>query len=207
MNKVLKSLVSYKSAFQLLKLWSVVIIAAVLISSSVSFYYMISEIKRAKSLIWVLDKNGNISSAEESSMYDPKTRIFEFEDHLRKFYRLWYGLDEGSFKRNTDEALHLVGQCGKELYNEYKETDLLRKLQEGNLKSSVEIERIEIDMNASPVSGLLYGIQTVRRPKGQGKRRLDAEFILYDVERSRENPHGVLIEGWRIINSDKIEEK
>ena len=200
---MLKSLMSYKSAFQLLKLWSVVIIAALLLSTGVGFYFMISEINKANSRIWVLDRKGHISSADETNMYNPETRIFEYRDQVRNFYKLWYALDEESYHRNTEEGLHLVGECGKELLNVYKEADLFRKLQEGNLKSTVEIEKIEINMNTSPISGLLYGIQTVRRPKGQGSRRMDAEFELYDVKRGDNNSHGVKIE-WRITNSEKL---
>lgn len=201
----LKSLTSYKSAFALIRFILLVVIVSAF-SAVVAVYYMFEKkVEELSSNIYIIDEKGNTMSASQSEQ-TLQTRIFEYEDHIKDFYSLWYSFDEGSYKRNIEAALYLAGETGKELLNVYEEEDVFNKVKEKNLKLFVNIESVVINVNTIPISGTIKGTQTIKRLQGELTRHLDCTFTLHDVDRSKNNSHGVKIENWKIINNNKIED-
>jgi len=200
----LKSLTTYKSAFSLVQL---ILIAVILASAgaNVMIWKMFSEkIEQLSSVIYIMDGSGSVEPASQTPI-NLEQRTFEYEDHVKDFYRLWYAFDEHNFEENLEKGLYLVGECGISLFDTYKEDRVLEKLQEKNLSLFVSVEEISINTETRPVSGYIKGTQTIKRLAGKMTRRMDCTFTLHNVSRSRENPHGVKIENWEIVNNSKVE--
>lgn len=190
----LKSLTTYKHSFQIIK---TVLIVTVLVSGLIvifTIYQTQLQKQQLRQMIYVINTEGNVFQA--TGVDQSVTRIYEYENHVRTFYTLWYQFDEGSFTRNIETALPLIGESGRVLLDEYKEQNILRRLQERNLRLTVDITRIEINVNTNPVSGIIEGVQSIQRGTHVVRRQLNASFILLDFDRSRDNPHGVKIENW-----------
>lgn len=200
----LKSIMSYKSAFSLVQLISVVVVLASAATCVLVYKMFTDKISELSSVIYIMDGSGSVNVAERQPL-NLEQRLFEYEDHVKDFYSLWYAFDEHSFERNVEKALYLAGECGVELLDVYKEEQVLSKLQEKNLKITVKIEDVVIDISTRPVSGVVKGRQTIRRLGGSMSRRMDCRFSLHDVDRSRQNPHGVKIENWTVADNSKIE--
>ncbi len=198
----LKSLLSYKSAFALTKSIVIALIVVFGVCMVVGFYIMQKEITKARENVIVIDKSGTIYDSELRK--EKGMRIYEYENHVRTFYILWYSFDENSYKDNVERGLKLVGECGKELQNTYIDQEIERKLSEKSLVFEVTIKDIKIDMSTIPISGYIVGEQRIKRKKGELCRHLDCSFIIYDVDRSRENPHGCKIEKWSEVNKEII---
>ena len=190
----LNSLTTYKTGFQLVKI--IVITVLIVSGAAVCFTIYVTETQKQelRKMIYVINSEGQVSQAHAA--HQQSTRIYEYENHVRTFYRLWYQFDEGSYTRNIEMALPLAGETGRLLLDEYREQNLLRRLQERNLRLTVEIEKVEININSYPVTGYIEGIQTIQRENHRLLRKIRASFDIWDFDRSRENPHGAKIENW-----------
>ncbi len=205
-NTPLASVMQYKNAFSLVKTFAIVVIAMLCFTLMGIIVYYNFQIEKLTNSTFVLDKaTGNLQLVSRELQYDPTTRIYEIDDHVRDFYTLWYQLDEGSYSPNIKKALFLIGEEGKNLLKLYKEENIQQKVKQNNLRTTVQINKLDIDMNKNPVIGKLEGTQTVSR-EGQetASRHIDVDFSVIDVDRSMDNPHGIKIKDWKIINQGKL---
>lgn len=179
----------------------------------ISFLYLSNKIDAAYTKALVLDTSGqvyDVAAIESSSM-----RKYEYENHIKTFVSLWYSFDESTYERNVTSALHLIGNRGKTLLNEYNDINLLNSLIQNNISYDIIIKDIHIDMQTIPVTGDILFTQAAYRAKGNGARDISVSFTLYDVSRSRENSHGTKIDKWEvryseprdIANDDKLKLK
>ncbi|MCI7359622.1 MAG: hypothetical protein MSK40_18220, partial [Parabacteroides sp.] len=132
-------------------------------------------------------------------------RKYEYENHIKTFVSLWYSFDESTYENNVTLALNLIGNRGKELYNEYNDINMLNSLIQKNIRYGVIIKDIHINMQTVPISGDILFTQTGYRARGSVARDISVNFTLYDVSRSRENSHGVKIESWDVRYSEPRE--
>lgn len=173
------------------------------IAYTISAIYLSNKIDNVLKNAIVLDASGqvyNTTSIEAGAM-----RKFEYEDHVKKFIRLWYAFDESTYERYIEEALHLIGNQGKVLFNEYNDVNMLNSLIQKNLRYGVIIKDLHVDMQTIPVSGEVLFTQTGYRARGSVARDISVKFTLYDVSRSAKNSHGVKIDNWEVRYSEPRE--
>jgi len=155
------------------------------------YYFIAKEIRSVTEKMILIDTRGQVL---ESSVINS-----------RLFYTYWYSFSESSFKNHIEAGLNLIGEKGKELYNEYKDQNVERLLSEKNLQCEVQITDIKININTLPVSGYIEGLQTIRRAKGIISRKLNVRFTLYDTDsRTKNNIHACKIDEWEIYESSVI---
>lgn len=198
----IKSLTTYESAFGLIKLAFIIIVVSVCALAGYMTYLSNDAISKLENSIYVLSPTGEISLALRSS--EKENRFFEYESHVNKAYTLWYAFDEGTYQKNINDALYLFGDCGSRMLDDYNEEEIFLKIQAKNMQLFVEMDSIKFDTNQTPIFGVIYGKQTIKRPGGKLIRHMDCRFNLIDTQRSRENPHGVKIENWEVINAEII---
>lgn len=201
----LNELTNYRSAFTLVKSLALVSIVLSFLTSAGALIYALRVAERASNTIYIMDNSGQMTSAAKTNLNDPRSREIEYRAHIKRFYTLWYQFDEGNFLENTEAGLYLVGNCGKELKLAYDQEDLYKKLQKFNMRCTVRIDSISLNTSALPVSGSVFGVQTVMRPTGSLERRMDCSFDILDFDRSENNPHGIKLENWKVINSGRID--
>lgn len=173
------------------------------ISFTICFFYLSNKIDAAYTKALVLDTSGqvyDVTSIESAAM-----RKYEYEDHIKTFVNLWYSFDESTYEDNIKSALNLIGNRGKELFNEYNDINMLNSLIQKNIRYGVLIKDIHIDMQTIPVSGDIQFTQIGYRARGSVARDISVKFTLYEVSRSRENSHGVKIDGWDVRYSEPRE--
>lgn len=200
----MKSLFDYKSAFRTSMLFFALVCCFCVVAVIATAVYMHRESEKQYAMIYVMDKSGAISTADRTEL-DVSGRLFEYEDHVKNFYRKWYAFDESSFQYNIESALYLIGDVGKQMYQKYVEDNILRTLKQMNMSVTVEIKEVYVDMNTMPRTGYITGIQTIKRTRGSVSRNMNCTFELWDVSRSRENAHGVKIEKWEVVNNSVTE--
>ena len=200
----MKSLFDYKSAFKTSMTFFALVCCFCVVTVILMAVFMHRELEKQYAMIYVMDKSGAITTADRNQM-DVSGRLFEYEDHVKTFYRKWYAFDESSFESNIESALYLIGDVGKTMYQKYMEDNILRTLKQMNMSVAVEIADVYVDMNTMPRTGYITGRQTIKRTKGSVSRNMNCSFELWDVARSRNNPHGVKIEKWEVTNNSVIE--
>lgn len=167
------------------------------------FFYLSNKIDAAYTKALVLSSSGqvyDVAAVESAAM-----RKYEYEDHVKTFVSLWYSFDESTYEKNVRTALYLIGNRGKELFNEYNDINMLNSLIQKNLRYGVIIKDLRIDMQTVPISGDILFTQTGYRARGSVARDIVVKFTLYDVSRSRENSHGVKIDAWDVRYSEPRE--
>ena len=199
----MESLFDYKSAYKTSMMFFAFVVCFCVVVVIMMALYMHKELEKQNAMIYVMDKTGTISTADKSEL-DVAGRLFEYEDHVKTFYRKWYAFDENSFDSNIESALYMIGDVGKKMYQKYMEDNILRTLKQMNMTVTVEIKEVYVDMNTMPRTGHITGIQTIKRVRGNVSRNMNCTFELWDVSRSRNNPHGVKIEKWDVFNNSVI---
>lgn len=166
------------------------------VSFLVSSLLLYSKIDQLSEKVLVLDTSGKVY---DTQLYNtPEMRRFEYEDHIRTFVSKWYAIDEGTYKSNIESALHLIGNNGKRLLDDYNDLNMYNTLVQKNISYSVAIEELHINMSTMPISGEVKFLQTGYRARGSISRLIHARFTLYDVSRTRNNSHGAKIEDWEV---------
>jgi hypothetical protein len=168
----------------------------------ISIIFLSYKLSETSKNVLVIDKSGTIYTTKAGKV--DETRVYEYENHVRMFYTYWYGFDENNYNDHIEKGLNLIGEAGKELYNEYNDLQVKTNLAQKNLRYEVEIKKIVVDMQSNPVSGYIEGIQTCIRAKGRKSRYVCAKFTLYDVARSETNVHGCKIDKWSVYDTREI---
>ena len=169
-----------------------------------AFLYLSNKIDEAYTKALVIDTKGAVY--ETTPILSSEMRKYEYENHIKQFIYLWYAFDENNYERNINAALNLIGNKGKEMFNEYKDVNMLSSLIQKNIRYGVEINDININMSTVPVTGTAEVKQTGYRSRGSISRIIYINFSLYEVSRSRENVHGVKIEQWNVKYSNPIDQ-
>ncbi|MDR1368807.1 MAG: hypothetical protein LBJ72_01585 [Dysgonamonadaceae bacterium] len=184
----------------MLSLLFCVIIAVAFVSC---FFYLSNKIDAAYTKALVIDTKGSVYEA--TPILSAEMRRYEYENHIKTFVNLWYAFDESNYNGNIEKALYLIGNRGKEMVSEYRDVDMYNSLIQKNIRYGIIISEINIDMSTLPVTGSITFTQMGFRAKGSSARDVYAEYSIYDVNRSRENPHGAKIEDWKVQYSQPRE--
>ena len=134
-------LMKFKTVDQAFKTTVMVAVICCLImgvSFSAAAIYLSNKIDNVLEKALVLDASGQVYNA--TSIEVDAMRKFEYEDHIKKFVSLWYSFDESTYERNIEEALHLIGNQGKMLFNEYNDVNMLNSLIQKNLRYGIIIK-------------------------------------------------------------------
>jgi len=129
----------------------------------------------------------------------------EAKDHVKVFHRLFFTLDpdDKAIQATITKALYLADGSAKRIYDDLKENGYYAGLISGNVNQTISVDSIAVDINEYPYRFRCYATQNIVRPTSITTRSLITEGSLRNVSRSDNNPHGLLIERWNIIeNSD-----
>lgn len=144
-----------------------------------------------------------ISSAELLSYRSP-----EVKNHIEKFHRLFWNIDQFNMQKDIERSLYLIGSTGKELYLSLKAKGHYTKIKTQNLVQTLYIDSMKINMDMAPYKAAVYGKLNIKRTD-QLNEKTDmfvAFFDLMDVARTDENPHGLLIENYDVTTQAVIEQ-
>lgn len=187
-------------------LTSFIVLGSLVLCGVVSFLYF-SGIQQAGARIYVLDKNGDIASAVEST--EEQTVAIEADNHIRMFYGTFFSYDRNNYKEQVNAGLNLVGESGKRLYETYVNKGWYNSIVNNNLviKSECPSDSITIRTNTYPYMFTAKGTQMVRRYNVVQLRNLHIEGYLGRVSRKKGiNPHGLQIDRLVVIDNSVIKE-
>lgn len=158
-----------------------------------------------KQSIYVLNKKGQAFSAkiiDDELMY----REPEIYSHLKIFHNYFFNLDQFNYERNLGKALELIDDSGKNYYLTLLNDGWYNSIKLNNLVQEINIDSIYIDTERYPYFSTLYGKTSVYRHgkyKEKKEKTITINCELYNVSRTMENPHGLLISNYNIINHGK----
>lgn len=188
------------TAFRQMK---VVTLVAILVSLLIACFVAYKSFEYAKTMqgkIYVL-ANGKAIEAFASERKD--NIEVQAKDHIKTFHRYFFSLtpDETYIQRTINSAMYLADHTAKQQYDNLRESNYYTNIVSGNVSQSVLIDSVWLDLESIPFRFRFFGRQEITRPTSMVIRSLITEGALREVRQSEHNPHGFLIERWRIVEN------
>ena len=174
-------------------------IAAVI--SALSYTYYINKML-IKEKVYILDGNGEAFTAKvlkEELMY----REPEIYNHLKIFHKFFFNLDQFNYSTSIEKALNLIDESGKNYYLTLLNEGWYNTLKMNNLVQDIEFDSIHLNAKVYPYLASVFGKTSVYRygeKKEEKIKKIEISCTLFDVARTKENPHGLLISNYNILH-------
>ncbi|SFB79554.1 Bacteroides conjugative transposon TraK protein [Flagellimonas taeanensis] len=181
----------------------VVIIGCVLLSIAIS-YQSLSMVSGMQDKIYVL---ANDKALEAYASTRKENIPVEARDHVKTFHFAFFSLepDEKVIRENIDRALYLADRSAKREYDNLLERGYYTQIIAGNVSQNIRVDSVKVDLREYPYPFRCYATQQLVRATSTVTRSLVTQGQLRNISRSDNNPHGFLIEQWRILENKDIQ--
>ena len=196
-----------KNIEQKIKINKVVSIASILfavlivIAGFVVAYKLVQDSRKS---LYVLDNGVPILVKQTDDLLN---RPVEYKSQIELFHRLFFTLapDDRYIKENVEKFLYVIDDSGKKEYTNLREKGFYNQIISGN--SLVTVRNDSIKMDVPNKKFIYYGTQMINRKNTLIIRKLITEGNFEDMIRSPNNPHGVLLRNWRILDNSELSNK
>lgn len=158
-------------------------------------------IKESRKSLYVLDNGVPVLVKQTDELLN---RPVEYRSQVELFHRLFFTLapDDQYIKDNIEKSLYLIDDTGKKEYTNLREKGFYNQLISSNSMVTVTTDSLQINSNERKF--MYFGKQMINRKTALIVRKLITEGRFEDIVRSPNNPHGVLLKDWRIIDNSEI---
>ncbi|MDE5417594.1 conjugative transposon protein TraK [Labilibaculum sp. DW002] len=169
------------------------------------FTISLNLVERSKQKIYVLDNGKSLLVALREDITE--NRNAEARDHVKRFHELFFTLepDKQYIENNVREALHLSDRSAMDQYQSFKENNVYNQVIASDISMTVQTDSIELDFSAYPYRFHFFGKQKIVRKSNITIRNLSTSGAMRNISRTDNNPHGFLLENWRIEDNKDIE--
>ncbi len=185
----------------------VLFITALLLIGVSIYVFTISAnlVERSQQKIYVLDNGKSLLVALREDISE--NRNAEARDHVKRFHELFFTMepDKAYIENNVREALYLADRSAMKQYQTYKENNLYNQVIASNISMTVQTDSIRLDFSTYPYRFHFYGKQKIVRKSNITIRSLSTSGTLRNISRTDNNPHGFLMENWRIEENKDLE--
>lgn len=196
-----------KNIEQKIKINKTVSVAAILFAVViviVGFVFAYQLIKDSRKSLYVIDNGVPILVKQTDELLN---RPVEYKSQVELFHRLFFTLapDDRYIKENVEKSLYLIDDSGKKEYTNLREKGFYNQIISGNSLVTVRADSIKMDLPNRKF--IYYGTQMINRKNSLIIRKLITEGNFEDMVRSPNNPHGVLLRNWRILDNSELSNK
>lgn len=165
------------------------------------FFFSYKMIQDSRKSIYILDNGVPVLAKQTDVLLN---RPVEYKAQIELFHRLFFTLapDDAYIKENIQKSLYLIDDSGKKEYTNLKEKGFFNQIVASSAMVSIHADSIKLNMEQKKFA--FYGRQTITRKSSVITRKIDTEGYFEDIIRSPNNPHGVMLKDWRILNNDEI---
>lgn len=195
-----------ESSFQLTRLIAFAVIVCCFGLAAWAGWLSYVSVNESRQKIYVLDNGGKsimLALAQEQNANRPA----EARDHVKMFLKLFFNQepDEKAINENMQQAAYLGDESVTRQYLDLREKGFYTKLLQGNTREKIMIDSVGIDMTNSPYRCMIQGRIMLVRATNITFRKLIADCYLIDATRTDNNPHGFVIERFRVTDNSDIE--
>ena len=169
------------------------------------FFRSAAMVEKSREKIYVLDNGKSLLLALREDISE--NRSAEAKDHVKRFHELFFTLepDKAYIENNVREALFLADQSATDQYRSFKENNLYNQVIASDISMTLTTDSVKVDFSAYPYAFSFYGRQRIVRKSNITVRNLRTDGRLRNISRTDNNPHGFLIESWRITDNTDLE--
>ncbi|WP_346861176.1 conjugative transposon protein TraK [uncultured Draconibacterium sp.] len=185
-----------------------VLLIVSLVTIGVSSYIFVLSVKMvelSKQKIYVLDNGKSLLVALREDISE--NRDAEARDHVKRFHELFFTLEPDKYyiENNVREALYLADRSAMEQYRDFKENNLYNQVIASDISMTLQTDSITLDFSSYPYRFSFIGKQKIVRKSNITIRNLKTSGFLRNISRTDNNPHGFLMEDWRIVENKDLE--
>lgn len=203
---MLQSLKNIQSSFKMMKTILIVVVVASLSVVGVCVYqcFKFAELQRQK--IYVLDQDKALILAIAQDVY--QNRVAEARSHVRRFHDFFFSLSPSkeAIEYNISTALKLADNTAVKQYEKLLEQNFYNAIIESSMSVEIQMDSINIDINSYPYKVWYYGKIAVVRTSSVNYKSLKTEGELRNCTRTDDNPHGFILERWKITEFEDIKQ-
>lgn len=200
--KVLKNI---DKSFRQVRLFSIIfgVLCLAVTLYAVGSAWMFAEKQRQK--IYVLDKGRSLMVALSQDV--SINRPVEIREHVRRFHELFFTLapDKDAIEGQMNRAFYLADRSAYNYYKDLAEQGYYNQIISGNIIQRVQIDSIICNYNQYPYEVTTYGKQEIIRSSSVTTRNLTTSCFVVTSVRSDNNPQGLMIEQFTVLNNQDIE--
>lgn len=177
------------------------LVASVLIAIMVSFFAY-RQVSSARRSIYILDNHVPMLAKQTDVQLN---RPAEYRADVDLFHSLFFSLtpDDRFIEYQMKKAMYLVDESGARQYNDLKEKGYFSSVLSSSSVLTLQTDSIFLDIPKRYFR--FYGKQRIDRRSATVVRSLITEGTLRDMPRSENNPYGVLITQWKILENKDLE--
>lgn len=159
-----------------------------------------SMVKSEREQIYVID--GEIPFLAQRAQLETKYDI-EAVAHVNQFHQYFFNLppDNEYIEYTTDKAMYLADESALKQKKSMQEKGFYSDLVSSSATCSVFCDSVVL---AEDNSFTFYGKQIVKRRTSQIRRSLITSGRLRNIQRSKNNPHGLLITNWKTLENKDL---
>ena len=175
-------------------------VAAVIISVT-ALAYASRMAADARKSIYILAGNVPVIATQTDIQMN---RPVEYKADIDEFHSLFFSLtpDDKYIDYQMKKAMYLVDQSGVQEYNDLKENGYFNSILSSSSVLTLTTDSISLDVQRKYFR--YYGKLKIDRRSSTVIRSLITEGYLKDIPRSDNNPHGVLICGWKTLENKDL---
>ena len=173
----------------------------IVIAGFVLAYKMVQDSRKS---LYIIDNGIPVLVKQTDELLN---RPVEYKSQIELFHRLFFTLapDDKYIKENVEKSLYLIDDSGKKEYTNLREKGFYNQIISGNSLVTVRNDSTKIDLPNKKF--IYYGTQMINRKTSLILRKLITEGNFEDIIRSPNNPHGVLLRNWRILDNSELSNK
>lgn len=193
-----------KNIEQRIKINKVVSLGAIVFAVFIiiaGFFFAYRMIQDSRKSIYILDNGVPVLAKQTDVLLN---RPVEYKAQIELFHRLFFTLapDDSYIKENIQKSLYLIDDSGKKEYTNLREKGFYNQIVASSSMVSIHTDSITLNMENKKFQ--YFGKQMIIRKSSVITRKLFTEGFFGDIIRSPNNPHGVLLKNWRIINNEEL---
>ena len=203
MDNIIKYFDNIDSSFRKMKFLTIaaLICAGAVCIGSVGIAAWSSE--HARQTVYVIDKGSAVMARRTP---EDANRDMEAADHVTRFHELMFNLapSSESIKRNVDRALTMSDRSAYDYWMDLSERGFYQRIVSANISQEFVADSIKVDMMSYPHQVTTYGKLYLLRESNITAYQFESSCRLVDVERSQNNPHGLMIERFTVTRNENI---
>ena len=203
MNKIIKYFDTIETSFRKLKFITVASIASGVIIALGAVYISGQQMLSNNDNIYVIDRGSAVMAARSGQ---DAYRDLEVKDHIERFHELMFNLSPNSesIKRNLDRALVMSDKSAYDYWSDLSERGFYSRIVSANISQEIVIDSVKVDMSSYPYQAKTYAKVFMLRESNITAYDFESSCRLVDVERSPSNPHGLMIEKFRVSKNENM---
>ena len=205
MNKILSMTKDIEKSFKSQSRLTLVAVAGSLLFALVLGVYALTFAEKQRSKIYVLDQGKSLLLALQTDAILSKD--VEIRDHVTRFHELMFTLSpqKQTIQENLDRAFNLADRSAWEYSQDLAEKGYYARLISANISQQMIVDSVRFVGNGYPWQVETYARQYVVRESTVSQYAFVSTCQVLEGRRSDVNPHGLLIEKFKVVRNDLTE--